>query len=69
MNVSASLAASSPGTETVVLGWDSIGYASILIVVNVVLSFLLNLKISSQLFVSSLRCVVQLSVLGLILQP
>eukprot|EP00123_Amoebidium_parasiticum_P012393 comp21322_c0_seq1/m.29196 comp21322_c0_seq1/g.29196 ORF comp21322_c0_seq1/g.29196 comp21322_c0_seq1/m.29196 type:complete len:305 (-) comp21322_c0_seq1:24-938(-) len=54
---------------TVVLGWDSMGFCALLVLINVILSVVLHLGLTSKLIVAMLRCTIQLTVLGYILEP
>eukprot|EP00192_Tetraselmis_astigmatica_P006444 CAMPEP_0117683358 /NCGR_PEP_ID=MMETSP0804-20121206/20342_1 /TAXON_ID=1074897 /ORGANISM="Tetraselmis astigmatica, Strain CCMP880" /LENGTH=447 /DNA_ID=CAMNT_0005493915 /DNA_START=213 /DNA_END=1556 /DNA_ORIENTATION=+ len=58
----------SPGDEAQ-LGWLSVLLASLLIFINVALSIRLSLGLTSRLVIAGVRCVLQLSVLGVILEP
>ncbi|KAI7878090.1 UPF0014-domain-containing protein [Lichtheimia hyalospora FSU 10163] len=48
--------------------WWNVGVASSFILVNVIISIMMQLKLEIPLIVSSIRCILQLSVMGLILQ-
>jgi ABC-type iron transport system FetAB permease component len=51
------------------LGWKNVGIAASLILVNGLLSMTLGLKLEANIIVSAIRCVVQLTIMGLILEP
>ncbi|KAJ2373842.1 hypothetical protein GGI05_007394, partial [Coemansia sp. RSA 2603] len=75
---------SSPGTNTLTgilsnkpndpeapdspLTWANVGIASLLLAFNIVLSMWFGLGLSTSLIVAAVRCVVQLSLLGLVLK-
>lgn len=49
------------------LGWHNVGIASLFILVNMIISLYLGLRLEKSLLTSSIRCVVQLTVMGSIL--
>ncbi|KNE65833.1 TIGR00245 family protein [Allomyces macrogynus ATCC 38327] len=51
------------------LGWGNVGYASILLGMQIVLSWLFELDLGWSILISGIRCVAQLQVMGLVLQP
>ncbi|KAJ3146587.1 hypothetical protein HDU86_008467 [Geranomyces michiganensis] len=51
------------------LNWSNVATASTLILLNVALSLLFGLGLERQLLVSATRCLVQLTIMGHILQP
>eukprot|EP00951_Prasinocladus_malaysianus_P046797 scaffold647949_cov40-Prasinocladus_malaysianus.AAC.1 len=51
------------------LSWLSVVTAALLILVNISLSVRLALGLTSRLVVAGVRCVIQLSVLGFVLEP
>ncbi|KAF9205649.1 hypothetical protein BGZ49_003744 [Haplosporangium sp. Z 27] len=50
------------------LQWYHVAIASVLILVNGILSMLLGLGLEKRLFISAIRCIVQLTIMGLVLQ-
>ncbi|KAF8940478.1 hypothetical protein BGZ47_007728 [Haplosporangium gracile] len=50
------------------LQWYHVAIASVLILVNGALSIALGLKLEKRLFISATRCVVQLTIMGMVLQ-
>ncbi|KAF9365248.1 hypothetical protein BGX34_010725 [Mortierella sp. NVP85] len=50
------------------LQWYHVAIASLLIITNGILSILLGLGLEKRLFISATRCVVQLTIMGLVLQ-
>ena len=54
--------------EYVQIGYGQLGLASLLIVINLVLSFLLRLSLGRRLVVAALRMTVQLLLVGLVLE-
>lgn len=50
------------------LGWTNVGIGFCFILLDVILSRILNLGISSSLLVASLRCIIQLTIMGLYLE-
>jgi len=57
------------GSGPLQLSWLSLVTAALLICVNVALSVRLSLGLTTKLAVAAVRCVLQLSVLGVVLQP
>ncbi|ORX96395.1 UPF0014-domain-containing protein [Basidiobolus meristosporus CBS 931.73] len=57
-----------PYEETTPLTWTHVARAYSFVIVNVLLSQLFQLKLSYSLIVSSIRCMVQLTVMGLLLR-
>mmetsp|Transcript_19885 Transcript_19885/g.50038 ORF Transcript_19885/g.50038 Transcript_19885/m.50038 type:complete len:460 (+) Transcript_19885:270-1649(+) len=51
------------------LGWLAVLTSALLIIVNITLSVRLSLGLTSKLAVAAVRCVLQLSVLGVVLEP
>ncbi|KAJ2060381.1 hypothetical protein GGI17_003754 [Coemansia sp. S146] len=49
------------------LSWFNVGIASLMLAINIVLSLWLGLGMSKSLIVSTVRCIVQLTVLGMVL--
>ncbi|RHZ50627.1 hypothetical protein Glove_494g15 [Diversispora epigaea] len=54
--------------KNVPLHWSNVGVASSFILINGFISFWLNLRLEKSLFISSIRCLVQLTIMGLILE-
>ncbi|KAG0262822.1 hypothetical protein BG011_009653 [Mortierella polycephala] len=50
------------------LQWYHVAIASSLVVVNGILSMILGLHLEKSLFISAIRCIVQLSIMGMVLQ-
>ncbi|KAI8601562.1 UPF0014 family [Dissophora ornata] len=50
------------------LQWYHVAIASVLIIINGTLSIILGLGLEKRLFISAIRCVVQLTIMGLVLQ-
>ncbi|KAJ2825605.1 hypothetical protein FBU31_003673 [Coemansia sp. 'formosensis'] len=57
-----------PSAPDAPLTWANVGIAGLLLIVNIAVSMWFGLGLSVSLLVSALRCVVQLSLLGLILR-
>ena len=55
------------GEEEVYLSWVNVGFGFLFILFDAVLSLFLGLNIHTSLLVSAIRCVVQLTVMGLVL--
>nr|KAJ3423314.1 hypothetical protein HK105_006115 [Polyrhizophydium stewartii] len=51
------------------LGWENVGIASLLLLVNGALSLYFGLGLETSIAVAAVRCVVQLSILGYVLKP
>ncbi|CAG8692478.1 17874_t:CDS:10, partial [Acaulospora morrowiae] len=54
--------------NSVPLNWSNVGYASMFIMINGIVSMSLGLHLEKSLFISSVRCVVQLTIMGMILE-
>ncbi|CAG8536343.1 7695_t:CDS:10 [Ambispora gerdemannii] len=54
--------------ETAPLHWWNVALASIFIFFNGGLSLLFGLRLESSLFISSIRCIIQLTIMGLVLE-
>ncbi|CAO3668529.1 unnamed protein product [Umbelopsis ramanniana] len=50
------------------LKWWNVGFASLFIVVNLIMSSILGLGLEKSLLVSAIRCVVQLTIMGFVLE-
>ncbi|KAF9928185.1 hypothetical protein FBU30_002581 [Linnemannia zychae] len=50
------------------LQWYHVAIASVLIFVNGILSIVLGLRLEKRLFISAIRCLVQLTIMGTVLQ-
>ncbi|KAI1315013.1 hypothetical protein EDD11_001398 [Mortierella claussenii] len=50
------------------LQWYHVAIASVLIIVNGILSIVLRLGLEKRLFIAAIRCIVQLTIMGLVLQ-
>ena len=57
-----------PGTGTTHLNWGNVGLAFSFIVFNAIISTTYGLGVGSSLLTAAIRCVVQLSVVALVLQ-
>lgn len=57
-----------PGTGTTSLNWGNVGLAFSFIVFNALISTTYGLGIGSSLLSAAIRCVVQLSIVALVLQ-
>ncbi len=51
------------------LDWSHVAYASTLVILSVLLSLGFHLKLEKSLIVAAVRCVLQLGMLGLVLEP
>ncbi|KAJ2540169.1 hypothetical protein GGF49_004654 [Coemansia sp. RSA 1853] len=58
----------SQGSDQITLSWGNVGIAALLLGFNVILSVWLGLGLSTSLVVAALRCVGQLTVLGMVLK-
>ena len=54
-------------TQTPTLTWLNVGIGLLFIIFDAILSLILGLGIGTSLVVASIRCVVQLSIMGLVL--
>ncbi|KAF9519691.1 hypothetical protein BS47DRAFT_1374998 [Hydnum rufescens UP504] len=57
-----------PPSSTTHLGWSNVAIGFAFIVADVFLSVVLGVQVGSSLFTAAVRCVLQLSVMGLVLQ-
>ncbi|KAH8552321.1 UPF0014 family [Umbelopsis sp. PMI_123] len=54
--------------NNVQLTWWNVGFASLFIVVNLIMSSILGLGLEQSLLISAIRCVVQLTIMGFVLE-
>ncbi|KAI8390087.1 UPF0014 family [Blakeslea trispora] len=59
---------SSPDEQVPDLSWINVGIASLFICVNGIISLSLGLKLEKSLLTSSIRCIIQLTIMGQLLQ-
>ncbi|KAI9291781.1 UPF0014-domain-containing protein [Neoconidiobolus thromboides FSU 785] len=51
------------------VGWDAVGWSSLFVVFNIILSLALQLKMEVSLIIASVRCLAQLTLMAYILKP
>ncbi|KAI9025399.1 hypothetical protein DFJ74DRAFT_766760 [Hyaloraphidium curvatum] len=63
--------ATCPGRDPVDenLGWKNVGFAALFILVNGLISLYFGLGLETEYLISAARCVIQLTILGKVLQP